>query len=181
MDTSPPREPFREGYVEFVAHSIKMTIDSESFLDPAPAVASVYLATRFENYFRHLSGKLGCKGEWLSPQHQAEAVRDLSVHTKSVNRPQISNVSIAYKVMMLRKDLPIVAHLKRLDENLAEKGLKQSFSIDPHVSAPPMKDQGDRIGFGRNEIAHGEWGDMTGESLYYCLLTCLLFCHRDES
>ena len=82
---------------------------------------------------------------------------------------------------MLRKDLPIVAHLKRLDENLANKNLKQSFLIPPEVNAPPLNDQGDRIQFGRNLIAHGEWGEMSGEALYYCLLTCLFFFHRDDS
>ena len=62
MEASTPSEPFPELYVEFVAHSIKMTIHAKSFLDADPAVASVYLATRFENYFRHLSGKLGGRG-----------------------------------------------------------------------------------------------------------------------
>ena len=38
-----------------------------------------------------------------------------------------------------------------------------------------VADIGDRIEFGRHAVGHGHWGDMSGEALFYGLMTSLIF------
>src|SRR5438105_4931404 len=54
---------FPERYKEHVAYAVGM-VSRHGFLEPPAAIAAVYLATRFEFFFRVLSGKLQPNGCW---------------------------------------------------------------------------------------------------------------------
>ena len=63
METSKPTTLFPGRYKEHVAYALNM-VANHTFTDPPAAIASVYLATRFEFYFRILSGKLNADPAW---------------------------------------------------------------------------------------------------------------------
>jgi len=65
MREAKPTLAFPDRYIEHVAFAVE-TVSLNGFLSPPAAIASVYLATRFEFYFRVLSGKLNGDGTWVS-------------------------------------------------------------------------------------------------------------------
>src|ERR1700731_1741711 len=69
MRVAKPSTVFPDRYIQHVAYAMGM-VASNGFLSPPAAVASVYLATRFEFYFRLLSRTLNGDGTWVSQSAQ---------------------------------------------------------------------------------------------------------------
>jgi hypothetical protein len=159
MRAANPTLVFPARYIEHVAYAIH-AVGSHGFLSPPAAVASVYLATRFEFYFRALSGKLNGDGTWVSQSAQQEALA--MIGDRRLKKQHISSVSLAYQVMRLgtSKVLPYCA--------LRDRTLYAS----PNSA---IKHVGDRIELLRNAGGHGEWGDISSEAVFYGLMTAIVF------
>lgn len=155
---------FPSRYFEHVAYAVDM-IASNDVMSPPAAIASVYLNTRFEFYFRILSGKLNAEGKWTSPEAKNIA-KDALKMEKLGN--QISNVAQAYKIMKIDQSLSLSKHCTELDNVL--------YSSPGTVSE--IKDIGDRIKWCRDRVAHGHWGDISSEGIFYGLLTALVFYNQ---
>lgn len=168
MATSESSAVFPERYIEHVACAIDM-IASNIFSSPPAAIASVYLATRFEFYFRILSGKLNGDGTWisLSAQEAASAV----IKDNLLKSKRISNVGLAYKIMKLDQSRKIVQACKDLDKSLYS-------TPTVVVGDKKIADTGDRIKFGRHTGGHGQWGDISAEGLFYGLMTAIVFYNQ---
>jgi hypothetical protein len=63
MTHSVPSDVFPDRHKEHIAYALRM-VASGGFLSSPAAIGSVYLATRFEYYFRVLSGRLNADGTW---------------------------------------------------------------------------------------------------------------------
>jgi len=165
MATAAPSDVFPERYAEHVAYALNMVATNQFTSSPA-AVASVYLATRFEYYFRILSGKLNPDGTWLSPsaQHAARAV----LNDPRIGGKRVSRVGLAYKIMKLDRSLALAQHCTRIDDALYPTPTKV-------VGGRTVADLGERIEFGRNAAGHGHWGDISAEAVFYGLMTALVF------
>ncbi len=164
MSVAKPTDVFPSRYIEHVAFAIE-TVASNEFMSPPSAVASVYLATRFEFYFRVLSKKLDGNGKWLSESDQRTAFKEIG--DRRLKKDRISSVALAYKLMTIEPS-KVSEHCITLDKILFSKTMpakgRQSFS-----------DLGERIEFGRNSVGHGCWGDISSESIFYGLLTAIIF------
>lgn len=165
MSAAKPSAVFPDRYVEHVAYAVE-TVATNWSTSPPAAVASVYLATRFEFYFRVLSGKLKPDGTWVSSQAQAEA--QASLHDSRLGKNRISSVSLAYDVMKLNTSLAFSQRCSLLDSAL--------FAT-PSTVAGGLRicDVGDRIECCRNWTGHGHWGDISSEGVFYGLMTALVF------
>ena len=164
MQKSAPSTVFPERYKEHVAHAVGM-VASSYFLSPPAAIASVYLVTRFESYFRVLSGVLNRDGTWKSPSDRQSAFGILA--DSRLKRSKVSNVDLSYRLMKL-KSSRISAQCDSLDRAL--------YST-PTSAADGMiiSNIGDRIAYGRHAVGHGSRGDISGESVFYGLLTSIVF------
>jgi hypothetical protein len=89
---------FPDRYKEHVAYAVEM-VASTRFLWPRVAIASVYLVTRFESYFRMLSGKLNRDGTWKSTSDQQSATQ--MINDRRLKKNRVSSVSLSYKLMKL--------------------------------------------------------------------------------
>ncbi len=165
MTVSKPSAVFPDRYIEHIAYAVDM-VASNMFLAPPAAIASVYLATRFEFYFRILSGKLNGDGTWisLSAQHAAQEV----IKDKRLKGNRISSVALAYKIMKLDQSRKIVQACTELDNSLYA-------TPTTVVGGMTVADIGDRIEFGRHAVGHGHLGDISAEALFYGLLTAVVF------
>jgi hypothetical protein len=168
MVVSKPSAVFPDRYIEHVAYGVDM-VASSMFLSPPAAIASVYLATRFEFYFRTLSGKLNGDGIWmpLSAQQAAQA----AINDSRLGRNRISSVALAYKIMKLDQSRKIVQACTALDDSLYA-------TPTTVVGGMTVADIGDRIEFGRHAVGHGHWGDISAEALFYGLLTAVVFYNQ---
>lgn len=156
---------FPDRYIEHVAYALGM-VAGNIFTTPPAATASVYLATRFEFYFRKLSGKLNADGTWISSAAQ-QAARS-AINDSRLGRNRISSVALTYKIMKLNQSRPIVQHCTALDNTL--------YSTPTTVVGPmTVADIGDRIEFGRHAVGHGQWGDISSEAMFYGLMTSLVY------
>jgi hypothetical protein len=164
MRASTPTSVFRARYIEHVAYAVE-TVGLNWFLTPPAAVASVYLATRFEFYFRVLSGSLNDDGTWLSPSAQQAAFAALD--DQRLTRGRVSSVSLAYEIMRLGT-AKVVPYFASLDSVLYATPTiaTGNFAIE-HL--------GDRIEFGRHAAGHGQWGDISAEATFYGLMTAIVF------
>ena len=164
MRKSKPTTAFPDRYIEHVAHAIEM-VATNSFLTPPAAVASVYLATRFEFYFRMLSGKLNADGTWISisEQNSAQSV----IKDQRLNRPRINSVALAYDIMLLGSS-KVISYCSILDKSLYP-------SPTMAVGGFSIANVGNRIEFGRHSVGHGHWGDISSESVFYGLMTAVIF------
>jgi hypothetical protein len=162
MREAQPTSVFPARYIEHVAYAVDL-VGRNMFTTPPAAVASVYLATRFEFYFRLLSGNLNGDGTWISEPARQVALTTLG-GKRLKNKVGISSVSLAYEVMRLgtSKVLPYCA---LLDRTLYPSPIKGGR----------IKHVGDRIEFGRNAVGHGHWGDMSSEAVFYGLITAIVF------
>lgn len=161
MNRAVPSDVFPDGYINNVACALEM-VARNFFTMPPAAIASFYLATRFEFYFRILSGKLNADGTWVSldAQEQARA----KVEDSRIERDRISDVALTYEIMKLEQSSSFVEHCTYLDDALYS------------MSTPPdPKHLGDRIKFARHPASHGQWDDISSEGLFYGLMTALLF------
>ncbi len=164
MRASKPSAVFPDRYIEHVAYAVDM-VASNTFLSPPAAVASVYLATRFEFYFRILSGKLNGDGTWKSQSAQQAA--QAAIVDGRLNRNRVSSVALAYKVMKLNQST-VVQYCEALDRILYTTPLTA-------VGNFTVADLGDRIEFGRHSAGHGYWGDISAEAVFYGLMTAIIF------
>jgi len=165
MKVSGPSKVFPDRYIEHVAHAVNL-VASNMFLSPPAAIASVYLATRFDFYFRILSGKLNSDGTWISPCAQETAQK--VINNERLKNNQISDVALAYKIMKLDQSSKIVQACTALDNSLYS-------TPTTVVGGKIVADIGDRIKFGRNAVGHGHWGDISAEGLFYGLMTAVVF------
>ena len=159
---------FPDRYIEHVAYAVNM-VASNMFLSPPAAIAAVYLVTRFEFYFRILSGKLNGDGTWILPSGQ-QAART-AIKDKRLRCNRISSVSLAYKIMKLDPSRKIVQICTELDNSLYSTPIKV-------VGGMNVADIGDRIEFGRHAVGHGYWGDISSEALFYGLMTAVVFYNQ---
>lgn len=156
---------FPSRYIEHVAYALEMVSMSRSFSPPA-AIASVYLATRFEFYFRILSGRLGRDGSWVSKSAQQVALA-LVGDRRDLKMDRVSNVAVAYKVMKLGASR-VAPYCAALDRALYKSPIKAGVTFE-------ITDLGDRIAYGRHRVAHGSWCDISAEAAFYGLLTAIVF------
>ena len=168
MAVSEPSALFPDRYIEHVAYAVDM-VASNGFLSPPAAIASVYLATRFEFYFRILSGKLNGDGTWMSPSAK-QAVKS-EINDNRLEYKRISSVALAYKIMKLDQSRKIVQACTALDNSLCA-------TPTTVVGGKPVADIGARIEFVRNAVGHGYWGDISAEALFYGLLTAVVFYNQ---
>jgi hypothetical protein len=172
MASSKPSVVFPQRYIEHVAYAIDM-VASNNVLTPPSAIASVYLATRFEFYFRILSGKLNGDGTWLSTLSDSEYQ---TAKKKFKNIPgrnkQLSDVALTYKLMKLDQSRKIVRVCTDLDNSLYSSPQKV-------VGSKVITDIGDRIKFMRDATGHGHSGDISSEALFYGLMTALVFYNQN--
>ena len=168
MAKSRPSEVFPQRYIEHVAYAVDM-VASHDFTSSPAAIASVYLATRFEYYFRMLSGKLNADGTWVSSSAQRAAQGEIC--DGRLGKPRVSSVALAYKVMMLDHSRHIVRHCAALDSAL----YSTPTTVVGHKTVANI---GDRIEFGRHAAGHGSWGDISAEALFYGLMTALVFYNQ---
>jgi hypothetical protein len=164
MHAARPTSIFPDRYIQHVAYAMGM-VGSNTFLTPPAAVASVYLATRFECYFRLLSEKLNADGTWVSQAAQQATLALLA--DARLKRPRISSVSLAYEIMKTGTS-KLVPYCASLDRILYASPTSASGNF-------PIEDVGDRIEFGRHAAGHGHWGDISAEAVFYGLMTALVF------
>ena len=165
---SRPSKVFPDRYKEHVAYAVDM-VASNQFLSPPAAIASLYLVTRFEFYFRILSGKLKGDGTWISSE--AKSTAQTAIDDRRLNRGRISSLSLAYRIMMTDSSLQIVQHLNKIDNCLYQKPVTLANGHKVHKI-------GDRIEFGRLVVGHGHWGDISSEAVFYGLLTGIVFYNQ---
>jgi hypothetical protein len=159
-----------------VVYAIDMVASSQ-FTSPPAAIASVYLVTRFDLYFRILSGKLNANGTWISPEAQAAAqaaLKDFRLKKKLKNE-RISDVALAYKIMKIDQSRPLAQHCARIDKILYPT--PQIF-YGSRKGEEKICDIGDRIAFCRHHAGHGYWGDISSEAEFYGLMTALVFYNQ---
>ena len=91
MQAAKPTALFPCGYKEHVAYAMRMVANGvwvnvpPVSVQPPVAIAAVYLVTRFEFFFRLLSGKLNGNGTWLNKAvDQPAAVKKLRSCFKTV-------------------------------------------------------------------------------------------------
>ncbi len=80
----------------------------------------------------------------------------------------VASVSVTYKIATIDKSNSRTSHLRDLDDRIAAK-LERA-----HPSAA-YSDIGDRIALLRHRGAHGVWGDLSGDAVFYGLLTAIIF------
>jgi hypothetical protein len=168
MRVSETSAVFPSRYIEHVAYAVDM-VASDMFLSSPAAIASVYLATRFEFYFRILSGKLNGDGTWISLSAKQAALA--AIKDRRLRRNQISSVALAYKIMKLDQSRKIVQACTALDNSLYA-------TPTTIVGGVTVADIGDRIEFGRHAVGHGHWGDISAEPLFYGLMTAVVFYNQ---
>lgn len=159
---------FPSRYREHVAYAVDM-VASHSFTSPPAAIASVYLNTRFEFYFRILSRKLNSDGTWVAPKAQDTAKAILGDNRLGAQR--INSVALAYKIMKINKSSAISQLCIELDNKLFPNPITMPDSSE-------MTDVGDRIEYMRNRVAHGHWGDISAEAIFYGLMTAIIFYNQ---
>ena len=168
MAVAEPSAVFPERHIEHVAYAVDM-VASHVFTSPPAAIAAVYLATRFEFYFRTISGKLSGDGTWVAPSAQGAARAALK--DPRIGGKRISSVGLAYKIMKLDGSLPLVKHCMSLDDTLCSGPTRVVGGIS-------ITDIGDRIEFGRHAVGHGHLGDISSEGVFYGLMTALVFYNQ---
>ena len=168
MATSQTSVVFPGRYIEYVAYAVDK-VASNPFKSPPAAVASLYLVTRFEFYFRVISGKLNADGTWKSTQVRTETVA--ATNDKNLDNSRISRIADAYKIMKLNKSSNLVSHCIQLDKSLYSTPITVAGGVKINNIA-------DRIKFGRNAAGHGQWADISAEALFYGLMTAVVFYNQ---
>lgn len=169
MAASKPTNVFPGRYLEHVAYAVKMAAALEGFTTSPAAIASLYLVTRFEYYFRILSGKLNGDGSWISSSDQ-NAVHSI-ISDRRLKSKRISSVSLAYKIMLTNNSLNLTKICSQLDKSLYKETIKVTGGME-------VSDIGSRIEFGRHVTTHGHWGDMSSEAIFYGLMTAIVFYNQ---
>jgi len=158
---------FPDRYKEHVAYAVGI-VARHRFLEPPAAIAAVYLATRFEFFFRLLSGKLKGNGTWLNKAVDQPAVV-AALGKKGLQGNRVSDVAVTYKLMKLDQSRAVARVFDALDKSV--------FSV-PITAVGGVADIGDRIAFGRHSAGHGYWGDISSEAVFYGLVTAIIFYNQ---
>jgi hypothetical protein len=170
MTVAPHTPLFPHRYKEHVAYALGM-VTQHNFLEPPAAIAAVYLATRFEFFFRMLSGKLKKDGTWLNKVvDQPAAVAALG--EKGLKGNRVSDVAVTYKLMKLDLSRPVARVFDALDRAILPAPITA-------VGDFRVADIGDRITFGRHSAGHGLWGDISSEAVFYGLVTAIIFYNQN--
>jgi hypothetical protein len=157
MAAAKPTELFPDRYKEHVAYAVGM-VDRHGFLEPPAAISAVYLATRFEFFFRLLSGRLKGDGTWLNRTADQSAAM-AALGQKGLGGARVSDVAVTYKLMQLDQSRPMARVFHALD--------KAIFSAPTTAcDGSTVADIGDRIAFGRHSAGHGLWGDISSEAMF---------------
>jgi hypothetical protein len=160
---------FPERYKEHVAYAVGM-VARHGFLEPPAAIAALFLATRFEFFFRLLSGKLDGGGTWLNKAtDQPAAVAALG--KKGLKGDRVSDVAITYKLMKLNQTCQAARVFDALDKVILPSPITA-------VGGFKVADIGDRIAFGRHSAGHGLWGDISSEAVFNGLVTAVIFYNQ---
>jgi hypothetical protein len=162
MRSAPDKDIFLGRQKEPLALAMKEAI-LPGFNLPQRAIASLYLATQFEFYFRILSGMLNFDGTWKSPSDHVKAKSFLPGDDRVRGRGT-SSVEVAYKLTILNNVDPRAVLLDDLD-----KAIRARFQSTLYDNF------GGRIAYVRNRGAHGEWGDVSAEGVFYATLTAVLY------
>jgi hypothetical protein len=162
ITSTPDKDLFHARQKEPVALAMKEAA-TPGFDEPRKAIASLYLATQFEFYFRILSGLLNSDGSWKSPADQQKAKSFLPGESR-LNQRSISNLELAYKLMVLNNTDPQAALLDDLDKAMRSRFQSQIYN-----------NLGGRIKYVRDRGTHGQWGDVSGEGIFYATLTAILY------
>jgi hypothetical protein len=162
ITSTPDKDIFHIRQKEAVALAMKEAT-TPGFDDPRRALASLYLATQFEFYFRILSGLLNPDGSWKSPADHQKA-KSLLPKEKRLNYRSISNLELAYKLMVLNNADPRATLLDELDKAIRSRFQSQLYD-----------NLGGRIKYVRDGGAHGQWGDVSAEGVFYATLTAVLY------
>ena len=171
MTAAPHTDLFPDRYKEHVAYALGM-VARHSFLEPPAAIAAVYLATRFEFFFRLLSGKLKGDGTWLNKAaDQPAAVAALG--EKGLKGKRVSDVAVTNKLMKLDQSRPAARVFGALDKAILPAPIMAVGSFE-------VADIGDRIAFGRHSAGHGLWGDISSEAVFYGLVTAIVFYNQNR-
>lgn len=170
IDAAKPSPLFPQRYKEHVACAVGM-VGRHGFLEPPAAIASVYLATRFEFFFRLLSGKLRGDGTWLNkPVDQPAAVAALGPKGLE-GKTRVSDLAVTYKLMKLNQSLPVAQVFDSLDRAILPTPVQVA-------DKSYIKDVGDRIAYCRHSAGHGWQGDISSEAVFYGLVTAIIFYNQ---
>lgn len=150
-----------------VAYAVRAIANFPVFDYSKSVLASVFLATRFETYFRVLSSRLNDDGTWLDANAQKTAF-DL-IKDKRVKNKQINDVALTYKILMLDRGNKIVTFLEHLEAKLS------SYYFDKQGNPFSCSDIGSRIKVLRDPGSHGFYADLSSEGCFYALLLGVLF------
>jgi hypothetical protein len=166
IDAAGHTDLFPHRYKEHVAYATGM-FAQHGFLESPAAIAAVYLATRFEFFFRILSGKLHGDGTWLNQAvDQPAAIK--AIGEKGLRAKRVSDVAVTYRLMRLDQSRPAAQIFEKLDKAILPTPIKAVGDI-------AINDIGDRIAFGRHSAGHGYWGDISSEAVFYGLVTAIIF------
>lgn len=162
---SPDTSAFPGRTREHVAYAVSSIANFGfwSFLSPPCVLASTYLLTRLEFYFRILSGSLNPDGTWVGKTIPTSV---LSAYPTLKGKKRINNVSDTYNIMKLNTSHKAAIAFDQLDN-----------ALSGHWSAN-ISNVGERIEYVRHSIAHGEWGDPSSEAVFYCLVTAIVFYNQ---
>lgn len=163
---------FPSRHKEHIAYALQMVASNPLLASSPAAVGAFYLATRFEFYFRILSGRLTADGTWKSDNDQQE-VQTVLCGVSGLKKKRINSVALAYKIMKTNGTLPLAQICTGLDSSL------YSVRVEKMPDGKTvLSDIGDRIEYLRHRSAHGYWGDVTGDATFYGLLTALVFYNQ---
>ena len=162
-------ELFPDRYKEHVAYAVGM-VARHGFLEPPTAIAAVYLATRFEFFFRLLSGKLKGDGTWMNKAADQPAAV-VALGKKGLEGRRVSDVAVTYKLMKLDQSRTAARVFDALDKALFSNPIRA-------VGGFVVADIGDRIAFGRHSTGHGLLGDISSEAVFYGLVTAMIFYNQ---
>lgn len=169
MVQSSPSDAFPDRHKEHIAYALKM-VASGGFLSSPAAVGSVYLATRFEYYFRVFSKRLNADGTWKSDNDKQE-IQGILTGVSGLHRLRINSVALAYKIMKTNKDLQLARICQDFDNALYPQPTKMPNN-------KTISDIGERIEYLRHRSAHGHWGDISSEADFYGLMTVIVFYNQ---
>jgi hypothetical protein len=169
MRSAKPSIVFPARHIEHIAYAVGL-VGSHGFLSPPAAVASVYLATRLEFFFRVLSGSLSSDGTWLSRAAQQAAAAAIS--DPRLNRSRVASVSLVYQIMKLSTSR-VAQYCVALDRILYAAPTMAGGKFE-------VAHLGDRIEYSRNRVAHGSWGDISAEAVFLGLMTAIAFYAQPE-
>lgn len=169
MLQSKPSAAFPDRHKEHIAYALKM-VATGGFLSCPAAVGSVYLATRFEYYFRVLSGRLKADGTWKTERDRQDMQNQLTGN-RGLNKSRINSVALAYKIMKTSNILPLANICKDLDKVLYPKSIEMP-------DKRTISDIGDRIEYLRHGSAHGHWGDISSDATFFGLMTIIVYFNQ---